>query len=455
MDGVTIENVGGVMLGDYNYYEGPAFHPYTSRSIESDYEVFDSDVDKLSYIKYLQTYAGMTPAEARQAAVGYKPGNIIDIYDLIGVNDNLTYASIINVVPPRADFDDYGVVNYFIKDNGIYYFEKVYKEIVGQNQLNFLTGTAATWSFGTEYNRNDVVVQYGATGSAKTSNGKLFRYIAQDAPSVSYNFPSQDKNRWAPVFYRGKAVQTPYRIIFDVNKAQGDESVYTLPVTQVLVSRPTVSPGRYSKNINFGSFAGNSTQRGLVRLQSLASLFSVNVGVANTPTPNIRVRLYDRSDKRDADTSRPFGTEPTGDHGVLFDMKFESGSVGKNVGLYPPVSLINNDAGLTSTPIIYYTVDELAGNSYGSEFIVTFNYFAIEAPIELPIGYLPRHYRFYRDTLLATKRRNYVGCLQTQNTTTDGRSPVEVTFTAGTTITVSPNILQEEDNLGGINLNVN
>lgn len=455
MDGVTIENVGGVMLGDYNYYEGPAFHPYTSRSIESDYEVFDSDVDKLSYIKYLQTYAGMTPAEARQAAVGYKPGNIIDIYDLIGVNDNLTYASIINVVPPRADFDDYGVVNYFIKDNGIYYFEKVYKEIVGQNQLNFLTGTAATWSFGTEYNRNDVVVQYGATGSAKTSNGKLFRYIAQDAPSVSYNFPSQDKNRWAPVFYRGKAVQTPYRIIFDVNKAQGDESVYTLPVTQVLVSRPTVSPGRYSKNINFGSFAGNSTQRGLVRLQSLASLFSVNVGVANTPTPNIRVRLYDRSDKRDADTSRPFGTEPTGDHGVLFDMKFESGSVDKNVGLYPPVSLINNDAGLTSTPIIYYTVDELAGNSYGSEFIITFNYFAIEAPIELPIGYLPRHYRFYRDTLLATKRRNYVGCLQTQNTTTDGRSPVEVTFTAGTTITVSPNILQEEDNLGGINLNVN
>ncbi|MFM7984674.1 MAG: hypothetical protein ACKPKO_35655, partial [Candidatus Fonsibacter sp.] len=95
------------------------------------------------------------------------------------------------------------------------------------------------------------------------------------------------------------------------------------------------------------------------------------------------------------------------------------------------------------------------GNTYGNGFIVTFNYFAIEAPIELPIGYLPRHYKFYRDTLLATKRRNYVGCLQTQDTTTDGRSPVEVTFTAGTTITVSPNILQEEDNLGGINLNVN
>ena len=455
LEGATIESMGDIPSGEYNYYEGPAFHPYTSRSIESQYDVFDSDIDKLSYINYLQTYAGMTPAEARQAAVGYKPGNIIDINDLIGLNDNLTYASIINVIPPTADFDDYGVINYFIRDSGIYNFETVYKEVIGENQLNFLTGVSATWSFGTQYNRNDVVVQYGATGSAKTSNGKLFRYIAPDSPSVSYNFPSQDKNRWAPVFYRGKAVNTPYRIIFDINKAQGDEAVFTLPVTRVLVSRPIVTPGRYSKKLSFGSFSANTQETGLVRLQAIASLFSVNVGVGDTPAPNIRVRLYDRSDKRDADKTRAFGIEPSGDHGVLFDMKFESGSVSKNIGLYPPATLANNDIGLASSPIIYYTVDELGGNSYGNGFIVTFNYFAIEAPIELPIGYLPRHYKFYRDTLLATKRRNYVGCLQTQDTTTDGRSPVEVTFTAGTTITVSPNILQEEDNLGGINLNVN
>ncbi len=455
LEGATIESIAGTPIGDYNYYEGLAYHPYTSRSVEAQYDVFDSDIDKLSYINYLQTYAGMTPAEARQAAVGYKPGNIIDINDLIGLDDNLTYASIINIIPPTADFDDYGVVNYFIRDSGIYNFETVFKEIIGQNQLNFLTGAAATWSFGTQYGRNDVVVQLGATGSAKTANGKLFRYIAQDAPSVSYNFPSQDQNRWAPVFFRGKAVNTPFRIIFDINKAQGDEAVFTLPVTRVLVSRPIVTPGRYSKKLSFGSFSANTQETGLVRLQAIASLFSVNVSVGNSPPPNIRVRLYDRSDKRDADKTRVFGIEPVGDHGVLFDMKFESGSVSKNIGLYPPVTLANNDTGLASSPIIYYTVDELGGNSYGNGFIVTFNYFAIEAPIELPIGYLPRHYKFFRDTLLSTKRRNFIGCLQTQNTTTDGRSPVEVTFTAGTTITVSPNVLQEEDNLGGINLNVN
>lgn len=455
LEGATIESTAGTPSAEYNYYEGLAYHPYTSHSVEAQYDVFDSDIDKLSYINYLQTYGGLTPAEARQAAVGYKPGNIIDIGALIGLNDNITYASIINVIPPRADFEDYGVINYFIRDSGIYNFETVYKEIIGQNQLNFLLGPAATWSFGTQYDRNDVVVQYGATGSAKTSNGKLFRYIAQDAPSVSYNFPSQDKNRWAPVFYRGKAVNTPYRIIFDINKASGDEAVTTLPVTKVLVSRPIVSPGRYSKKLTLGAFSANSGQSGIVRLQALASLFSVNVAVPNAPAPSIRVRLYDRANKRDADVSRAIGIEPTGDHGVLFDMTFGAESVGKNIGLYPPVTLINNDSGQASSPLIYYRIDEVGGNTYGNGFIVTFNYFAIESPIELPIGYLPRHYKFYRDTLLATKRRNYVGCLQTQDTTTDGRSPVEVTFTAGTTITVSPNILQEEDNLGGINLNVN
>jgi len=455
LEGATIESVGGTLLGEYPYYEGPALEAYYSRSVESVYEVFDSDIDKLSYINYLQTYGGMTPSEARQAAVSYKPGNIIDIGDIIGKDDRLSYASVINVIAPRADFDDYGVINYFIRDSGIYTFETVYKEIIGQNSLNFLSGPSATWSFGTRYNRDDVVVQYGATGSAKISNGKLFRYIAQDAPSVSYNFPSVDANRWAPVFYRGRAVNTPYRIIFDINKAAGNQAVDTLPVTKVLISRPIVAPGRYSKNLTLNAVSANSTQQGLIRLQSIASLFSVNVEVSNIPSPSIRIRLYDRLDKRNADVNRLIGVEPTGDHGVLLDMTFESGSVSRNVGLYPPVSLINNDPGLSSSPVIYYTINELAGNNYNNGFVVRFNYFAIEAPIELPIGYLPRHYKFFRDTLLATKRRNYVGCLQTQDTTTDGRSPVEVTFTAGTTITVSPNILQEEDNLGGINLNVN
>jgi len=455
-NGVTIEHGGGTPFADYHYFEGTGFNTINDNgSLQTTYEVFDSDIDKLSYIKYLQTYAGLSPDEARGAAVGYKPGNIINIAELIGLDDRLTYTSVINVIPPRADLEDYGVINYFIKNSAIYTFETVRKEIIGRNQLNFLTGPSATWSFGTQYNRNDVVVQYGATGSAKTSNGKLFRYIAQDSPSVSYNFPSQDGNRWAPVFYRGQAVQSPFRVIFDTNKLQGDESVFTLPITRVNVARPTVAPNRYTTRLTFRNFSANSRQTGIIRLQAIASLLSVGIGVGDTPAPKIRVRLYDKAQTRDADLNRPFGIEPIGDHGVLLDMEFGAGSVGKNIGLYPPVTLINNDTGQASSPNIYYTIDEVNGVNYSAGFIVTFRYFAIEAPIDLPIGYLPRHYKFFRDTLLATKRRNSIGCLQTQDTTTDGRSPVEVTLTAGTTLTVSPNILQDEENFGGINLNVN
>lgn len=456
LNGVSIEAPGGTVRGDFNYYEGTTRSTIVSESVSSDFALFDSDVEKISYIQYLRKYAGLSLREAEEMAIGYKAGNIIDIGDLIGVSENINQANIINVIPPRTDLTDYSVANYYIKNNGIYNFETVYKEIIGLNQLNFLSGAAATWSFGTTYNKNDVVVQYGATnGSAKTANGKLFRYIAQDAPSVSYNYPSLDQNRWVPVFYRGKAVQTPYRIIFDVNKASGNESVFELPTTRVSINRPIVEPKRYSTKLTLGSVAANSRTTGLVRLQALATLFSVNVGVADVPLPAIRVRLYDNSTSRDADVNRAFGIEPLDNHGVLLDMKVENGSVSRNVGLYPPVTLINNDEGSSSSPVIYYTIEELAGNTYTNGFIVTFNYFAIEAPIQLPIGYLPRHYKFYRDNALATKRRNYLGCLQTQDTTTDGRSPIEVTFTAGTTLTVSPNILQEEESLGGINLNVN
>jgi hypothetical protein len=102
---------------------------------------------------------------------------------------------------------------------------------------------------------------------------------------------------------------------------------------------------------------------------------------------------------------------------------------------------------------MYYTVDNLSiTNTLG--IVLNFNYFALDTQPITPLGYLPRHYKFYRDNLLSTKRRNYLGCLQTQDTTTDGRPPVEVNLTAGTAITVSPNILTSDENLGGTNLNV-
>jgi len=455
LNGVTIELDRNETKADFYYYTSSAVDTINEDAIKAYYNVYDSDIDKQSYIQYLVTYGGMSLDEAERLAIAYTPGNIINVTKF-----NSTLGNLVPEILPRANFDDPGVVNYFIKNNAIYFFETVQKSIVGQNQFNFLTGSAASWSFGQAYNRNDVVVQAGATsGSAKYYNGKLFRYIDPNAnftSSISYQYPSLDQNKWAPVFYSGQALQTPYRYIFDIYKNPTFENIYELPLTKVSISRPIVEPDRYATKLSFSTVVPNELKSGSLRLNgSVASLFSVNVGISNTPLPSIRVRLYDTAASRDADSNRAFGTDPIGSHGVLLDMKVESGSVSTNVGLFPPPTLVNNDSINPASPIVYYIIEELAGNSYSAGFTTTFNYFAIEAPIQLPTGYLPRHYKFYRDTLLATKRRNYVGCLQTQDTTTDGRSPIEVTLTAGTTITVSPNILQEEDNLGGINLNVN
>jgi hypothetical protein len=355
-------------------------------------------------------------------------------------------STIIPVIKPRTDFDDYGVINYFNQIAGIYTFERVQKTIIGAKQYNFLTGSAATWSFGTVYNKNDVVMQLNSTGSATNGDGKYYRFVAQGAPAKSYNYPSLDRNSWVPIYYNGQAIEKPYRVVFDVNKnVNNAAALETLPLTIVDLSRPITQPGRFTKKLSLGAILGNARVTGVVNLDKISTLFEVQ-----SSQDNIRIRLYDNSDRQAADIARPIGVEPTGSHGVLFDMVIGANSTGI-LPLYPPVTLINNDDVVKAA--MYYTVDNLSiTNTLG--IVLNFNYFALDTQPITPLGYLPRHYKFYRDNLLSTKRRNYLGCLQTQDTTTDGRPPVEVNLTAGTAITVSPNILTSDENLGGTNLNV-
>lgn len=361
---------------------------------------------------------------------------------------NIHYASssIITEIRPRADFDDYGVINYFNQAAGIYTFERVQKTMLGINQYNFLTGSAATWSFGTIYNRNDVVAQHNSTGSATNGDGKYYRFVAQNAPIKSYNNPSLDQNNWVPIYYKGLAIEKPYRVVFDVNKNVNNAAgLETLPLTIVDIARPISQPGRVTKRLGIATIISGSSVSGRVNLDKISSLFGVQ-----SSHDNLRIRLYDNETRQSADATRSIGVEPIGSHGVLFDFVIGSGSSGI-FSLYPPVTILNNDGVVKAA--IYYTVDSLSATNT-TAIVLNFNYFAIEAQPIIPVGYLPRHYKFYRDNLLSTKRRNYLGCLQTQDTTTDGKPPVEVTLTAGTVITVSPNILTSGENLGGTNLNV-
>ena len=370
--------------------------------------------------------------------------NIVSSSDAL--NTYYFNSTIIPVINPRTDFNDYGVINYFNQIAGIYSFEKVQKTIIGLKQYNFLTGSAATWSFGTIYNKNDVVVQSNSSGSATNGDGKYYRFVAHGAPAKSYNYPSIDQNSWVPIYYNGHAIEKPYRVVFDVNKnVNNAAALETLPLTIVDLSRPITQPGRFTKKLPLSAILGNARVTGVVNLDKISTLFEVQ-----TSQDNIRIRLYDNPDRQSADIARPSGIEPTGNHGVLFDMVVDAGTTGR-LPLYPPVTLINNDDVVKAA--MYYTVDNLSNaNTLG--IVLNFNYFALDTQPITPVGYLPRHYKFYRDNLLSTKRRNYLGCLQTQSTTTDGRPPVEVTLTAGTAITVSPNILTSGENLGGTNLNV-
>ncbi len=212
------------------------------------------------------------------------------------------------------------------------------------------------------------------------------------------------------------------------------------------IARPINEPKRYNTTLRIQSISPNTRLIGSIRLQIIAELFSIK-----STASNLRLRLYSTAQNREADADRPVGIEPVGDHGVLFDITITPDIQNINYGLFPEVRLVNSDA--SPNALIYYIIDEVGGNSV-NDLTVDFGYYAIETESIIPSEYLQRHYKFFRDNLLSTKRRNYIGCLQTVATTTDGRDPVEVTNTAGTTITVSPNILLDEENLGGTNLNV-
>lgn len=446
----SIQEINRTITSDYAYYTSSIIKHTLENNLFSNFDLRDSDVDKQSYIRYLMTYGTHSLDSAKQKAITYKPGNIINIGELYGKsNKNIVQSTIIEEIPPRADLNDYGVSNYFNKDNGVYFFERIEKEIIGKNQYNFLTGSAATWSFGTTYELNDVVVQYD-TGSndsiVRNGNGRLYRYVAQNAPSVSYNLPSKDQNKWVPIFYKGLSIQKPYRTVFDVYKVKNLEDLRLAPITIVTLDKPINEPKRYVSDLTIQTLSPYSKLTGAIRLQSISSLFAILSSAGN-----VRIRLYDRVIKRAADLSRPIETIPTGDHGVLLDITITPDIQGTKYSLFPPVTLVNNDDAISG--LVYYTIEEVSGNTI-SNLGIRFYYFAIETESIVPKGYLPRHYKFFRDTLLSTKRRNYLGCLQTIDTTTDGREPVEVNLSAATAIIVSPNILTNEENLGGTNLNV-
>jgi hypothetical protein len=152
-------------------------------------------------------------------------------------------------------------------------------------------------------------------------------------------------------------------------------------------------PGRDAVTITEGTYTPGTPSSGRL---STAGIFSV-YAIKTTPAiSGLRIRLYRTESERLNDLSRPFTTPPGESAEVLLDALLD------NTEDIFPYTLIQTD-----NNTIYYTIENTTASSITTE--VNIYYYAYEAINSIPIGYLPRHYKFSRDNRIALKRRNFLG----------------------------------------------
>lgn len=286
-----------------------------------------------------------------------------------------------------------------------------------------------------EYNKLRDDIRYAASG-----NKYFYRFKRKTSLSPYYSYipPAVDKENWELLVYVPELRQSPRRVLLDTDQLD----IYSRVFSRLTIVKPEQTGDIIGRNEfalkNNISISGNQTVQGILNLAKVAELLAIKF----EDSTNYRIRLYRTSTQRQSDASRAFGDEPIGDHGVLFDA-----IVNNNIYniLSPTVRLVNGDA--PEETAIYYSITNL--DSIAKVFKIKLYLYVYEGEKRVPIGYLPRHYKFSRDNSTATKRRNYLGCLQTQDTTTDGLSPIEVSTSSGTDITATNTSPNDSVILGG------
>jgi hypothetical protein len=212
--------------------------------------------------------------------------------------------------------------------------------------------------------------------------------------------------------------KTPYVTKLDTTLDIPSTRLYA-PIT--LVTSGSIQVEEYGRNTTFiptASYAIGQQYSGVLNVAGLFTLYGIN------GETGLRLRLYADPAKQGIDSGRDFYTLPTGSHGVLFDGLLSGAS-----DVFPYVMMQAID-----TTKIYYTIDNISASQITSSVILT--YFAYEPDNLLPNGYLPRHYKFSRDNNTALKRRNYLGCRDT-NITFDGQAPFSVSISTKNTVVVN------------------
>jgi len=460
----TIENIIAPPIANYVTYniqheEWKRTELVSQSLVPKRFSRIDTDITETNKVPYNETGRGTWGAEpygriyARQLLE-----NEIENYINLSSRKGVLRKNALYDIPPAADFRDIGVITYFNNEEGIYNFPETIRSPVYREPINF--SSATTWSYGANYNLHDVVYQavdtsYNSlgslTGSARAGNGRY--YVFTTRPSYtnssengsyyygsvpSYIPPSLDKENWDLLKFTPIERRSPKRIVFDTFEIT-DPALNNYRVTTIDISKIIDIPDRYVDVVDLSGVAGNSYIVGNVALQNIALLFALQTNVSN-----LRIRLYRTEEQRNTDISRPISVRPEGSDGVLVDVRVDTNNVAKLIN--PIVNLVAGSE--PPAGIIYYTIDNLSEEPTDAVSLSLF-YFAIEIEPRIPYGYLKKHYRFFRDNTTGTKRRNYVGCKNTQSTTIDGLPPVQVFLSEGTDVTVSQTLTNTEIQTGG------
>jgi hypothetical protein len=261
-------------------------------------------------------------------------------------------------------------------------------------------------------------------------------YYAGGVPS--YIPPSLDKENWDVLRFTPTLRQVAKRVVFDTYSVP-DPSLNNFKTTTISVDKIIDAPSRYLDSFTIPIIQGNSYTTGEFSMQNIMLLIAAQTSVAG-----LRLRLYRTSDGRDADISRPIEVRPTDAHKVLIDMSLTKQNIYELVN---PITTLVAD-GLPPAGKLYYTIDNLDSETKLAVTLVLY-YFAIQIEPKIPQKYLRKHYRFFRDNSTGTKRRNYYGCKNTQNTTIDGLPPIQVFLSEGTSVVISPTQTNQEIITGG------
>jgi hypothetical protein len=432
---------------EYNYTE-TEITAFEVTDIESEFTLYENLIPINNETTITQEYLTFETSQSiAQSMTGDFENSNFDIY--IPLNVNYTQSAVLPYqfansiqsvyeIGPITDLNDSGVTTYFYQPDGIYDWINYVKRPITSSYMN-IPAVIPSWTSGQFYKRGDIVQQVGVLdvyGNRLTGNNKYYVFTTDQQISgstivyfQSFNPPQYDTLHWEPVQYITYAYHGRKRVIY-VDPTQQELLTGTVKLTWVDLDRIATDTGlRKQFTTENIELIGSATTQGIIKLEKSFIILAL---LSNKD--NYRLRLYGNEESRTVDLNRAFGMEPDETVNVILDIKMESGTQTTEVRLNPPVTGTIDDDVLPN--FVYYTIDNLDATTKNMQ--ITFNLFILEGVLKVPREYLARHYRFFRDNSTGTKRRNYLGSLQTQDTTTDSKPPVEIFSSEGNTLSVQP-----------------